>query len=298
MSKKTLQYLILGLLALVWGSSFILMKQGLIFFSAFELGAWRMFSAFLFFLPMAINYFKRTPKDLWLWLAIAGLSGNAVPAFLFPFAQTKLNSSTVGVLNALVPIFTLIIGAYIVKALPRNKQIIGVIVGFCGAVALVLIKANGQLEQNYTYGLYIVLATFLYGISVNVVKHKLQSLPPLQISAMAIFCIGLPCGIYLFTSTDFVAHIYETKTINNSLHTGWQALGYISLLGLMGTAASLILWNYLVSFTDVIFSSSVTYLIPLVALGWGIVDGEAVGWIHLIGFMTILGGVWLISSKK
>ncbi len=170
------------------------------------------------------------------------------------------------------------------------RKVVGVVLGLFGAVALIMLRSNGSIDPNYTYGLYILLATVCYAWSVNLIKQYLHDLPALTISSMALLFIGPVFGYYLFQHTDFVI---RTELSDGSL----IALSYVFLLAMFGTALSLILFNKLVQLTNPIYASSVTYLIPIVAIFWGFVDGESIGFIHILGMATILLGVYLANRK-
>lgn len=289
--KQYLPVILLVALALIWGSSFILMKNGLKVYSSAQLATMRMFFSFLFLLPLTIRYAFKIPLKYYGMITLVGLLGNGIPAILFATAQTKLNSSTAGVLNTLTPIFTLVVAAVFFKQTFSLQRIAGVVLGLLGAIALIMLRSNGSIDPNYTYGLYILLATICYAWSVNLIKEYLHKLPALGISSLALLVIGPVYGYYLFYHTDFILRV--------QLETGsLDALFYVILLAMFGTALSLILFNKLVQISNIVYASSVTYLIPIVALFWGIVDGEQLNIIHFIGMSMILIGVYLANRKK
>lgn len=289
--KQYLPIVLLIALALIWGSSFILMKNGLKVYSSAQVATMRMFFSFLFLLPLTIRYAFKIPIKYYGMITLVGLLGNGIPAILFATAQTKLNSSTAGVLNTLTPIFTLIVAAVFFNQKFSAQKIAGVVMGLLGAIALIMLRSNGSIDPNYTYGLYILLATICYAWSVNLIKEYLHKLPALGISSLALLVIGPVYGYYLFYHTDFILRV--------QLETGsLDALFYVILLAMFGTALSLILFNKLVQISNIVYASSVTYLIPIVALFWGIVDGEQLNIIHFIGMSLILSGVYLANKKK
>lgn len=289
--KQYLPVILLVALALIWGSSFILMKNGLKVYSSAQVATMRMFFSFLFLLPLTIRYAFKIPLKYYGMITLVGLLGNGIPAILFATAQTKLNSSTAGVLNTLTPIFTLVVAAVFFKQTFSLQRIAGVVLGLLGAIALIMLRSNGSIDPNYAYGLYILLATICYAWSVNLIKEYLHKLPALGISSLALLVIGPVYGYYLFYHTDFILRV--------QLETGsLDALFYVILLAMFGTALSLILFNKLVQISNIVYASSVTYLIPIVALFWGIVDGEQLNIIHFIGMSMILIGVYLANRKK
>jgi drug/metabolite transporter (DMT)-like permease len=267
------------------------MKNGLKVYSSAQVATMRMFFSFLFLLPLTIRYAFKIPLKYYGMITLVGLLGNGIPAILFATAQTKLNSSTAGVLNTLTPIFTLVVAAVFFKQTFSLQRIAGVVLGLLGAIALIMLRSNGSIDPNYTYGLYILLATICYAWSVNLIKEYLHKLPALGISSLALLVIGPVYGYYLFYHTDFILRV--------QLETGsLDALFYVVLLAMFGTALSLILFNKLVQISNIVYASSVTYLIPIVALFWGIIDGEQLNIIHFIGMSMILLGVYLANRKK
>lgn len=288
--KSYFPVVLLIALALIWGSSFILMKNGLKVYSAKQVATMRMFFSFIFLLPLTIRFITKIPLKYYGMLTLVGLLGNGIPAILFSTAQTKLNSSMAGVLNTLTPIFTLVVAILFFKQRFSAQKIMGVVLGLFGAIVLIMFRSNGSIDPNFGYGFFILIATVCYAWSVNLIKNYLHELPALGISAMALLFIGPAYGYYLFAHTDFWMRV--------QLETGsLDALFYIILLAMFGTALSLILFNKLVQLTNPVYASSVTYLIPIVALFWGIVDGEQLTIIHFIGMGMILLGVYLANRK-
>ena len=286
-SQKLINYGLMILLALIWGSSFILMKRGIEVYSFVELGLLRLAIAFLVLFPFVWNKIKSTPKKYWIPLLVVALFGNGIPAFLFSKAQTTLDSSLVGILNSLVPLFTFIIAIFVFKSKWKLANLIGIILGLIGATWL--ISSSGLDLKNITHSWLVVIATLCYAISLNTIKNYLQEMKAIDISALAFLFVGPP-SIIALTQTDFLFTL--------STHTkAWSALGYISILSIFGTAIALILFNQLVKRTSAIFSSSVTYLIPIVAVGWGIIDGEQITINYIIGICIIFLGIYLVNKK-
>ncbi len=288
--KHLFPLFLLILLALIWGSSFILMKNGLKIYSASQVATMRMFFSFIFLLPLTFQNFRKVPAKFWFMITLVGLLGNGLPSILFATAQTRLNSSTAGVLNSLTPLFTLVVAVAFFKQHFSTQKILGVLLGMVGAVVLIVLKSNGTIETNYEYGSYIFIATICYAWSVNLIKSYLHELPAIAISSMALVVIGPVYGYYLFAHTDFIS---KTIASPEALH----ALGYVVVLSLFGTAISLILFNKLVQLTNPVYASSVTYLIPIVALFWGVLDGEPINFIQLFGMAAILIGVYLANRN-
>ncbi|MFT6814536.1 MAG: drug/metabolite transporter (DMT)-like permease [Sphingobacteriales bacterium] len=288
---KLITYLTLILLAAIWGSSFILMKYGLFAYSSTQVAALRILVACLFLLPLAIPKINKvTKKQFWL-ISLSGLLGSFIPAFLFTKAQTVLDSSTVGVLNSTVPIFALVIGILFFKDVFNLRRLAGVFLGMAGAILLILLKPGGSYDPNYTYGLYVIIATLCYGLNINFIKYYLAEVPSLAISSISFLMVGIASGVFIFGFTDFATiMVQDDESV--------RALIYTIILGAVGTAFAIVIFNKLIKTTHPVFASSVTYLIPIVALFWGVIDGEPLGFVQVIGMALILLGVYLTNRKK
>ncbi|WP_339693959.1 DMT family transporter [uncultured Roseivirga sp.] len=290
-NTNVLAWTLLILLALIWGSSFILIKRGLAVFNAGEVGALRILAACMFLIPISIPKVRKLSFKHLKLLFIIGLVGSFIPAFLFAIGQTQLPSGVTGVLNALTPIFVLIMGVLFFKQEITRRKTFGLIIAFVGTAILLAAGSDGGLRGINFYALFIVLATICYGINLNVIKYYLADLKPLVITSVSLLFMGPLAGIYLLTLTDFSVTL---ATKEGAL----EAFGYVSLLGVMGTAIALILFNKLVQITNPLFTSTVTYLIPIVALIWGFWDNEALGLGQVIGMLAIFAGVYVTNKKK
>ena len=274
-------------LAFTWGSSFILMKRGLDVFSYAQVADLRMGLAWLSLLPFVWSQLKKTPTNFWIPLAVVGLFGNGIPAFLFTKAQTQLDSSLTGILNALVPLFTLLIAVFIFKTKVKGYNILGVLIGLTGAIWLV--AGDGVVMENAHYAWFVVVATICYAISLNTIKNYLEKMNPIHITGLAFFFVGPPTLIHLF-STDFLE-------VMNTQEKAWSALGYIFILAVIGTSMAVAIFNKLVARTTAIFASSVTYLIPIFAIIWGVIDGEHIALQHILGTAIIFAGIYLVNKQ-
>lgn len=289
MEKSVRNYASLAFLALIWGSSFILMKRGLEVFNFMEVAALRIVIAFVSLTPFLPQAFKFVKPKHYFPIVISALLGNGIPAFLFTKAQTELDSSLVGTLNGIVPLFTLILGVYFFSAKPSKANILGIFMGLLGIVFL----AFSTLKDGFAFNGYIflvVLATIFYATSINVIKKYLQDLNPASIAALAFLIIGPIAAVYLF-NTSF---LYQLQTHPD----GYKALGYIALLSVLGTSMAAIIFNRLLNRSSAIFTSSITYLIPIVAIFWGVLDGEIITSYHVLGSVIILSGVYLVNKKS
>jgi drug/metabolite transporter (DMT)-like permease len=277
-------------LGFVWGSAFMLMKKGLVSFEPMQLASLRLVfagsvAAFFF----VKSYKKLSSKD-WLYLSISGTIGNFIPAYLFASAGADIPSSLSGALNAMTPFFGLIFGVILFSQLFKVKQFLGILIGLLGALILILSKSSAGISFQTSYILpcsKVILAALLYGINVNIIKSKLNHLSPIVNSMVPLTLIAIPAmciGIY---HGAFQAAMQASAL---------PALGFILILGVIGSAVSLIVFNQLVQKTTALFAASVTYLIPVFAYMWGIIDGEPIGVFQLGGMMLILGGITL--TKK
>ncbi|SIN96228.1 DMT family transporter [Algoriphagus halophilus] len=281
------------LLALVWGSSFILIKRGLEIFSPGEVGAYRIVAAATFLLPLSLPRIKNLNKHQITYLIIVGLVGSFIPAFLFAKAQTQLSSSLTGVLNALTPLFVVIIGAIFFGSRITRRNGIGLAIAFIGVFILVTVKEGegfNAFSGINAYALFVILACICYGFNLNIIKFKFELLKPIEITAISLLMVLPMALVFLFTSTDFS---YKVVNVPGAL----KALGYLTLLGVLGTALALIIFNVMVKRVTPVFASSVTYLIPIVAIMWGVLDGEVLLVGHYVGIVAVILGVWYGNRK-
>ena len=289
MGRSVRNYLTLVFLALIWGSSFILMKRGLEVFNFMEVATLRIVIAFISLIPFLPKAFKVVERKHYFPIVISALLGNGIPAFLFAKAQTELDSALVGTLNALVPLFTLILGLYFFSSKPSLANILGVFIGLLAIIFLSFSTfSDGIVFNGYIF--LVILATIFYATSINVIKKYLHDLNASSIAALAFLFIGPLAAIYLFNGR----FLYHLQTYPDA----YKALGYIALLAILGTSLAAIIFNRLLNRSSAIFVSSITYLIPIVAIFWGIYDGEIILLNHLLGFVVILSSVYLVNKKK
>ncbi len=287
MDKVIRNYLILFFLSLVWGSSFILMKKGLYSFSYNQVAGLRIFIAFLSLTPFICKAFKYVKKKHAIPLIIVGFFGNGLPAFLFAKAQAYLDSSVVGILNSLVPIFTLLIGVFFFSSKLNKLNFIGILLGLFGVIFLMYFNSNQEILMN-KYVALVIVATIMYAVSINVIDTYLRDLPPLYITSIS-FLIIVPFSLMYIDFSD----IY----LISSSEKGIISLLYISILAVFGTSLAVVIFNQLVKSSTAIFASSVTYLIPIVAIFWGIIDGEIFFFTYLFLVIVILSGIYLVNKK-
>ena len=229
-------------------------------------------------------------KREWKILLSVGFVGSLLPSFLFATAQTRLESSVTGVLNALTPIFTILIGLFIYRQHQPGRVFVGIIVGFIGTAILIMAGSERAWSINF-YAFFVVLATLFYGTNLNLIKYHLADQRALTITSISLAMVGPIALIYLLGATDYT---YKIVHVDGAILSS----SYIILLGVLGTAIALILFNKLVQITDPVFTSSVTYIIPVVAVIWGLADGEKLYFMHYFGMAGIILGVYLANKSK
>lgn len=281
-------WLILLTLSLIWGSSYILIKKGLVVYSSTEVACLRLTISTLCFLPFLLLRWRRVDWSRWPFLLIVGLAGSGIPAFMFALAQTEISSSMAGLLNSLVPLFTLILGVLLFGAKARLVKFLGLLIGLAGAATLLLFSAKAGMEGNPWYGLLVIVGCICYAISSNTVGKYLREMNAVYISAASFSLVGLPALAYLLR-TDFV----ETL---QSAAGAWEALGYIALLSIFGTVLASLIFFQLIKRTSPVFASTISYIVPMVAVAWGFADGETIAWPHFLGMGLILSGVYLVKN--
>lgn len=286
--KRWFQASVLTVLAFIWGSSFILMKIGLKSFTPDQAGALRIVLASLVLLPVSLGQLKNLQRKDVPSLLVAGFVGSFFPAFLFMIAETRIESSLAGMLNSLTPVFTLLVGLLFHKTVFRSLQAAGLLLGLAGATGLILAGEGFRLGTVNGYAFYIVLATCFYAISINQIKSKLTHLTGIQVTALSFLFIGPAALVYLLT----------TNLGAVAVHPDWPMhLLALAALGMIGTAFAQMLMNSLIRYSSAVAASSVTYVIPIFAILWGVLDGEQVTLLHLLCMALILSGVYLISRK-
>ncbi|MBT7984157.1 DMT family transporter [Flavobacteriaceae bacterium] len=289
MDKKNLKWIYLIVLSLVWGSSYILIKKALIGLSPLQVGSLRTIISTVLLLLIGFSSLKSIPKDKWKWILITGLV-SFIPPFLFAYAQTEIDSALAAILNSLTPLATLIIGVGFYRFKIDKKQISGVIIGLIGSVLLMYQGSVINPDQNLLYVFFIIFASVLYAVQVNLLKVHLQ-----DVSAVAItvgnFIFIFPLAVVIFFISD-----YKQIDINNE--DVKVALFCLLILSIVGTVFAKILFNKFVQIASPVFASSVTYTLPIVALFWGLLDGEVFTLNQLFATVIILTGVYLANKKS
>lgn len=283
-------------LALIWGSSFELMKLGLFenndftkpVLSAYQVAALRLFFAGLIILPLGLKAYNSIPKEKRNYAILSGILGSFLPAFMFTLAETKLDGSFAGALNSLTPIFVLLVGISLFALKPTQWQVIGICISFAGSIALFFSKSGKTGDLLYVG--FIFIATFCYGLNVNMVGKKLSGVPSIQIAALAFSFLTIPSLVILFAT--------NTHQLDFSSVVIQKSVGASALLGVLGTTVASILFYMLMKKAGPVFASAVTYGIPFVAIGWDLIHRipTNVGvWLSLV---VILSGIVIANKKK
>ena len=276
-------------LAIVWGSSFILMKDAALSLTGWQIGSIRITAAGIVLLPLAIFHIRKIPLRKLPLVILSGTLGNLFPAFLFAIAiDKKINSSLAGILNSLTPLFVVLVGLLFFGMKVHQKKIIGVVIGFIGLLLLSLTRGTVTID-NYGFTLLILMATVLYGFNVNLVGRYLKEINPLMIATVSMVFISIPAAIVL-SQQELVSLIrYD--------HEARLAIAMVALLGIVGTAFATAIFYQLIQKAGGLFASLVTYAIPVVAIFWGVLAGETVTVMQIGCLSLILGGVYLANRE-
>ncbi len=291
MPLKNIKWIYLILLSLVWGSSFILIKKGLIGLTPLQLGSFRIIFASLFLILIGFKGLSNLTKPQWKWIAISAFLGSFFPAFLFAFAETEIDSAIASILNATTPLMTLIFGVLFFKIAFTQNRILGVIIGLIGTLGLIFSGAQVNPDQNYLYSGLVVIAAACYALNVNIIKRYMYNIPALALTAGNFLVILIPSILVLIFSGFSFEAAFQDEVVSTSIL-------YVLILGVIGTGIAMVIFNKLIQISDPVFSTSVTYTIPVVALGWGILDGEVFSFLQLMSMGVILLGVFLVNRAR
>ncbi|MDA0779365.1 MAG: EamA family transporter [Bacteroidetes bacterium] len=285
------KWLYLFLLSIIWGSSYILIKRGLVGLTSIQLGSVRIIFSTVFLVIMGYKSLKGLTKNEWKWLVVTGFLGTFFPSFFFAFAQQHINSSVAAIMNSLTPIFTLLVGIAFFATKMLARQYVGVLLGFIGSVGLIWGGTQINANQPTGYVLLIMCASMCYAVNIYFLKHKLANVSPMAMT-LGNFIAILPPAVVLLLFSDFFSIV---KFQNEEVIT---SLGFIVLLAFFGTAIAKVMFNRFIKMASAVFASSVTYTLPVVALFWGMLDGERIGLFQLLATAVILIGVSLAHRPK
>jgi len=290
MNNEQRKWIYLFLLAFVWGSSFILIKKSLIGLTPIQLGALRTFIAGLFILAIGFKSVKKIKKDHWKYIFLSSLVGTLFPAFFFAYAITGIDSSVASILNSLTSLNALIVGTLFFGMAFKRIQLIGVLIGLIGTILLIIESSSLNPSQNYWFAVFVLLASVGYSFNVNIIKKHLSDISAMSITVGHFTLLIIPVFLILLFSGFFITFEF-TPQIKTSI-------GYLIILSIVGTGIAKIMFNKLVQISSPVFSTSVAYLIPIVAIVWGFIDGENVSFIQLIAGIVILVGIYLVNKVK
>ncbi|WP_452221208.1 DMT family transporter [Lacinutrix salivirga] len=284
------RWMLLLIITLTWGSSFMLIKKSLVAFSPFEIGAIRIIGSGLLLAFIGIPAIKKMTKKTLLWVTVVGFFGNFLPMFLFPIAQTQVSSSLAGILDSLVPVFVLVFGFLLFGIKSKLSQIVGALIGFVGAASLIYFSDANTEGSQFGYAMLIVLAGASYGINAVVIAERTSKVKAVELTAAVYTIWAIPALVILYF-TGFIQNFKLTPEVI-------KPLGYLSFLTLFGTAIAMLLYYKLIQKTSAVFASTASYLLPIVAVIWGIIDGEKFTIWYVFGGLLILLGIYLIREKK
>ena len=290
MNNNALKWVYLIILSIIWGSSFILIKKGLVGLTDYQLGSLRIVLTSIFLFSVGFKSISQIRRKHWIWVLISGFVSSFFPPFLFAMAQNHIDSAIASILNSLTPLATVVVGIMMFKILNTKAQILGVLVGLIGTVMLILVGADFNPDQNYWYSGLIIIATIGYALNVNIIKKHLNDISALAVTTGSFLFIFLPALVILYL-TGFFETIFQNREMQ-------VAFGYVAILSLFGTAIAKVIFNKLVQIASPVFASSVTYTMPIVAVIWGVFDGEKFGLMHGVAAVIILIGVYLSNKKR
>lgn len=285
MNIRPLSWLLLLLLGATWGSSFIIMKLGLRVFTPAQIACLRIGISWAVLLPVVLIRFGRMPARRWPLLLVSGLLGNGIPACMFPLAQTHISSSMTGMLNAMMPLMTLVIGMLFFRLQFTYARLAGIGLGFAGVFCL-LAESLTQTPQGY-YGLLVMVASLCYALNTHFVKRFLADVSPMEITAFSFTWIGPPAWLFFFGATPHETSFAQPES--------WGAFGLICILAILGTAVAVIVFNQLLRTEGPLFAASVTYIVPMFATLWGLAFSEPISPLQLVGMGIVLAGIWLVN---
>lgn len=290
MNANKEKWILLIILTIIWGSSFILIKKSLEHFNPFQVGALRVLIAGIVLMPIAISKYKLFPKKHLKWLILAAFTGNFIPMFLFPIAETEISSSIAGIINSMMPIFVIIVGALVWKFETTKQQIIGVCISFTGVCLLAFGGGDGTGLKLIPIVLLLV-ATLCYAISTTTIKSKLMELSSTILSSFVFsFVLFFPSLIALCL-TGFFSEFEFSKDVMTGLM-------FVGLLAVFGTGLAMTLNYRLLKVSTPLFASTVTLLMPIVAIIWGTLDGEKLTVMQFMGAIIIIAGLIFLRTKS
>jgi len=275
----------LPLLASIWGASFIFMKLGGSEFGPFLFMALRTLIASLFLVPIfLLNKKHHDLSGYYLKIFIMSMFSTAIPFVLFGWATLTLTAGITSVLNATTPMFGAIVAFLWLKDKLSLSAVLGLILGFIGVYFLMYDKLVIAQENVMLPTLAVMLASLCYGISANFTKRYLTGVKPLALatgSQVSATIMLLPISLFF---------IPDTMPSNSAITS-------VLLLGVLCTGIAYIIFFRLITFLGPTKAISVTYLIPVFGLFWGVIFlNEIITSWMMLGCGFVLTGVALTTG--
>lgn len=256
-----------------------------------QLGSFRIIFASLFLILVGFKSILKLTLKQWKIITLTGFIGSFFPVYLFAFAETEIDSAVASILNATTPLMTLLFGVIFFRIAFTQNKAIGVTLGLLGTLGLIFSGAQVNPDQNYLYSGLVILAAACYAVNVNLIKRYMGNISALGIAAGNFLVLLVPAVLVLYYTGFSIADVSGNKELS-------LALFYVLILGVVGTGIALIIFNKLIQISDPVFSSSVTYIIPIVGLAWGILDGEEFSLLQFLSTVVILLGVLMVNRTR
>jgi drug/metabolite transporter (DMT)-like permease len=278
------EWALLILPGLIWGASFLFIAEGLDSLAPDGITFLRFVCGFiaLALVPGARKPVLRSDRAA---IAFLGVIWLAFPMSMFPHAEQHVTSAITGMLNGAIPLIAAAVAALIARKAPARGIVIGLAVGFLGAVLMAVpgFHAGGNSARSV---LLICMALVAYGISINLAR-------PLQQRNGALPVVWRAMGVALILTAPL--------GLPPVLHARWKLLPLLAVLalGVLGTAVANVVMAVAAGRLGAVRSSVTIFLIPVVALLLGVfVRGESVPPVAVAGVALCLAGAWLIRRES
>ena len=290
MSDNSKKWFYLAILSLIWGSSFILIKKGLVGMSSFQVASLRIIFAAIVIFIYSYNSLVKIPKKSWKWILITAYTGTFFPVYLISYGQTEIQSGLASIITTITPINTLIVGIIFFGLVYTKKQLLGLLIGLIGAILLIYEASEADININIYYSFFIYMTTIGYAASVNLIKNYLTEISPEAVTAGIFISISPPALLVLFLSDFFSLNFDNTEVLNSII--------FVFILGVFSSAIAQTLFNKFVKIASPLFAAAVTYTMPIIAIFWAILDGETLTTMQFFATAVILTGVYMVNKKK
>ena len=290
MSDNSKKWFYLAILSLIWGSSFILIKKGLVGMSSFQVASLRIIFAAIVIFIYSYNSLLKIPKKSWKWILITAYTGTFFPVYLISYGQTEIESGLASIITTITPINTLIVGIIFFGLVYTKKQLLGLLIGLIGAIILIYEASKADINVNIYYSFFIYMTTIGYGASVSLIKNYLTEISPEAVTAGIFISISPPALLVLFLSDFSSLNFDDTEVLNSII--------FVFILGVFSSAIAQTLFNKFVKIASPLFAAAVTYTMPIIAIFWAILDGETLTTMQFFATAVILTGVYMVNKKK